>query len=149
MLEHVDVVQCKDDEPERHDIKLVEAREDSAETFGPAQRSLDIVALLVHLPVVVPELESVTLWRHHRPKGPKTAAGSRVVIRGSRTKLGIPVPRDLPMHWDVLFEAPALSGCTLMLLVLSRLKVSTLVRIICFHYEYANTRLRMPLFDRY
>ena len=55
----------EDDEAEEHDVELLEAGEDAPEALEAPEEPLDLVAPLVHLPVVLPGVDSVALGRHH------------------------------------------------------------------------------------
>jgi len=56
------------DEADEHDVELLKATEDSAKALESPKQSLDLVAPLVHLPVVLPGLNPVGLGRHYRHK---------------------------------------------------------------------------------
>ena len=183
--------QREDDESEVHDIKLVEAREHSAEALEPPEQAFRPVAPPVHFPVVFPGRDAAALRRHHgceaevgcqpaglivligpihderraarRPLQPlqelpplrgivRVAGREREghggpIIRGSQMKLGVPpAPGLADALGAVFFSAPVPSGCTLML-VLSRLRTSTRMRIIRSRCRCSNTRSRTPFLD--
>ena len=52
------------EESEKHDVELVEAREDAAESLESAEESLDLVAAAIKHAVVFPRLQAVALGRH-------------------------------------------------------------------------------------
>ena len=58
--------QCKMDKEGEHHIKLVEAREDPAESLEAAEQPLDFIAFFVQATVIVPRLSSVTFRGHYR-----------------------------------------------------------------------------------
>ena len=183
--------QREDDESEVHDIKLVEAREHSAEALEPPEQAFHLVAPPVHFPVVFPGRDAAALRRHHgceaevgcqpaglivligpihderraarRPLQPlqelpplrgivRVAGREREghggpIIRGSQMKLGVPpAPGLADALGAVFFSAPVPSGCTLML-VLSRLRTSTRMRIIRSRCRRLSTRSRTPFLD--
>jgi hypothetical protein len=53
------------DKAQKHEIKLLEAREDSAIVLESAEQSLDFVAPLVQLAVVFPWFDARLHWHHH------------------------------------------------------------------------------------
>ena len=65
------------DEADEHDIEFLEAGEDAAEAFEPAEQALDLVAPLVQRAVVLPGLDSVGLGRNTGMK-PRSSASCRV-----------------------------------------------------------------------
>ena len=50
------------DESEKHEVELLEAREDAAVALESAEQSLDLIAALVHGAVIVPRLKAIGLW---------------------------------------------------------------------------------------
>ena len=67
----------EEDEPKEHNVELLEAGEDPAESLQATEQTLDFVASLVHLPVVFPWLDPRTQWRHNGrvPQGEGQLAG--------------------------------------------------------------------------
>ena len=57
--------ECEDDESEKDHVELLETREDAAESLQSTKQSLDFVAPLVHLAVVLPGFDPRTQRRHH------------------------------------------------------------------------------------
>ena len=51
---------------EEEGVELLEAREDTAETFEPAEQTFDLVALFVNGLIVVPGMQPIGLRRHYR-----------------------------------------------------------------------------------
>ena len=47
-------------------VELLEAREDTAETFEPVEQTFDLVALFVDGVIVVPGMQPIGLPRHYR-----------------------------------------------------------------------------------
>ncbi len=57
--------ECEQDESEEDGVEFLEAREDSAEALQTTKQPFDFVAPLVHLPVVLPWVDTRTQRRHH------------------------------------------------------------------------------------
>ena len=57
--------ECEDDESEKYHVELLETREDAAESLQSTKQSLDFVAPLVHLAVVLPGFDPRSQRRHH------------------------------------------------------------------------------------
>ena len=54
------------EESQEDDVEFIEAGEDAAEAFEPAEEPFDLVTLAVHGFVVLPGLQAIAFGRNHR-----------------------------------------------------------------------------------
>jgi len=68
------------EESEEDDIEFVEAREDAAEAFEPAEEPLDLVALAVQGLIVEPGMQAIAARGDHREEAKVQSQLERGVI---------------------------------------------------------------------
>jgi hypothetical protein len=71
-LEHVHTISTLDDQGEvykgkKHQAKFIEPSEESAKPLESAKKTLDLVAATVHLPIVGPSIDAISLGREPDP----------------------------------------------------------------------------------
>ena len=54
------------EESQKDDVEFIEAGEDAAEAFEPAEEPLDLITLAVHGFIILPGTQAIAFGRNHR-----------------------------------------------------------------------------------